>query len=384
MPNESFWTVVRDQFLLPRETAFLNAANLCPSPMSVVEVVTNARDLDHDVSPPNRVRLRQAREHVRGAVADFLGVRPEEIVITRNASESNNLVSSGLDLDAGDEVLAFADNHPSNLDAWREKARRFGWVVRVIAQPCPHPGPEYYIEAFRRACTARTRILAFSHLTHTVGDVLPAAELCRIARECGILTLVDGAQSFGLMEVNLSRMEPDFYSGSAHKWLCGPKEVGVLFVRGDAQARLAPAVISGHAGGVGAAIRLEGLGQRDDCAIVGFAEAVRFQASLGRGVIEGRAQELASAVRDGLRSVRGVRMWTSNELGRCHAIVTFAVPGRDPHRLQEILFERHRVVCAVSTGPYRPGLRLSPHFFNTAEDVERALAGIHELTNGRS
>lgn len=375
-PDERFWSDVKGQFLVPRDVAVMNAANLCPSSAAVVEAVMNPRDLDHDLSPANRARMRDAREETRRALADFLGATPDEIVITRNTSESNNLVSSGLDLKAGDEVLCFADNHPSNLRAWQDKAKRFGWSVRVLEQPSPHPGATYYVEAFSKAATPRTRVLAFSHLTNTVGDLLPARELCRAARERGVLTMLDGAQSFGLMEVNLGEIQPDFYSGSAHKWLCGPKEAGVLFVRKDAQPRLHASVISAYPGAVGISKLLEGMGQRDDTAIVGFAEAVRFQTRLGRGAIEARSRELAQAMREGLRPIRGVKLWTSPEPERCHSVVTFRVDGVEPQRLHQALYDKDRIVCAARGGSDRPGIRLSPHLYNTQAEIERVVAAV--------
>jgi selenocysteine lyase/cysteine desulfurase len=152
------------------------------------------------------VKLGEGKESVRRLAAGFLRVSPEEIILVRNTSEANNLVSSGLELGPSDEVLLFSDNHPSNLAAWQTKARRFGYAVKIVDQVNPHPGDEYYLEAFTRQMTGRTKVLGFTHLTSTVGDLLPAKELCRRARERGVLTLVDGAQSWGLMDVDLADM----------------------------------------------------------------------------------------------------------------------------------------------------------------------------------
>lgn len=375
-PDERFWADVKAQFLIPQDVGVMNAANLCPTSAPVVEAVMNSRDLDHDMSPANRERMHEGREETRKALAEFLRVLPEEIVITRNTSESNNIVSSGLDLKAGDEVLLFADNHPSNLRAWQEKAKRFAWSVRVLEQPNPHPGPDYFIQTFSKAMTPRVRVLAFTHLTSTVGDLLPARELCRAARERGVLSLVDGAQSFGLMDVDLSEIQPDFYSGSAHKWMCGPKEAGVLYVRRDVHPRLSASVISAYPGAVGISKVVEGMGQRDDTAILGFAEALRFQTSLGRRAIEARSRELAQALIRGLRDIRGVRLWTSLEPERSHSVVSFAVGSLDPQKLQQSLYEKDRIVCATRGGSDRPGIRLSPHLYNTQAEVERALAAV--------
>lgn len=238
-PDERFWQQVRDLFVMPRDLAMLNAANLCPSSAPVLETLYRmTKDMDQDPSFDNRVKLGEGREATRRLLADFLRVTPEEIVITRNTSESNNLVSTGLDLKPGDEVLMSSDNHPSSNTAWKQKAKRYGFAVVEVKTPNPHPGMDDYIGAFAKAITPATRVVAFTHLTSTVGDLFPAKALCRLARERGILTLVDGAQTFGQLDLDLSDMQPDFYSGSAHKWPCGPKENGVLFVRRDAQPKL--------------------------------------------------------------------------------------------------------------------------------------------------
>ena len=173
-PDERYWTSVRDQFLMPADLSVMNAANLCPSPAPVLEAMyRSTRDMDGDPSFDNRLKMSAGKEETRRLVADFLRVTPEEIVIARNTSEANNMVSSGLDLDAGDEVVVFADNHPSNHAAWVQKSKRFGYAVSVIDQPNPHPGADYFVEAAGRVITPRTRVLAFTHQTSTAGDVLP-------------------------------------------------------------------------------------------------------------------------------------------------------------------------------------------------------------------
>ena len=252
-PDEKFWLNVRSRYLLPRDVAFMNAANLCPAPMAVVEALDKeTRAYEANPSPEFRTQLiHEGREEARKLIAATLGVTPEEIVITRNTSEGNNIVSSGLELGANDEVIVFTDNHPSNLNAWREKGKRFGFSVVTVSHVTPHPGSEFYIEAFRKAITPRTRVLAFTHLTSNSGDLFPAAEICRMAREQNVLTLVDGAQTFGALNVNLGEMRPDFYTGSAHKWPTGPKESGVLFVNKAVHDRVWPTVYGLYAGAVG-------------------------------------------------------------------------------------------------------------------------------------
>lgn len=376
-PDEKFWSSVRDQFVMPKELTMLNAANLCPSSGPVLEMLyKTTRDMDQDPSQENRVKLGEGREDTRKALAEFLRVTPEEIVITRNTSESNNLVSNGVDLKPGDEVLLSSDNHPSNHTAWQQKAKRYGFTVVDVPTPNPHPGVDHYVEAFTKAITPRTKLISFTHQTSTVGDLFPAKELCALARQRGILTLVDGAQSFGLFDVDLSDMQPDFYSGSAHKWPCGPKENGVLYINKNAQSKIWASIYSAYPGRVGVSRSFEGFGQRDEPAMIAFGEALKLQNGIGRAQIERRSRELTTALMEGLKKVDGVKIWTSPEASRRAAVVSFQPGSLDIRKLSAALYTKERIGCATRGGQDRPGIRFSPHFYNTHADVERAVAAI--------
>ena len=376
-PDERYWQKVRDAFIMPPGYVYLNAANLCPSPTAVLTATDAAtRSVDADPSNQNRTKTRDGREATRVALGAMLRVSPAEVVITRNTSESNNIVSSGLDLKAGDEVLLFSDNHPSNLAAWRVKAQRFGFSVKAVDHVQPHPGAEYYVEAFRKQITPATRLVALTHVTSSVGDVLPVKDLCALAREREVLSLVDGAQSFGVLDVNLRDMQPDFYSGSAHKWPCGAKENGVLFVNARVHDRIHASVVSLYGGSVGISQRLEAYGQRDEAAMMGFGAALDFQKKVGYAAIETRARHLAALTIAGLKKIDGVKVWTHDDPARSAAVVSFQAGSLDTRRLHQALYEKDRVVCATRGGSDRPGLRFSPHFYNLESDIERAVAAV--------
>jgi len=376
-PDEKFWLSVRDQFVMPKDLTMLNAANLCPSSGPVLDTLYKmTRDMDQDPSMDNRVKLGEGRENTRKLLAEFLRVTPEEIVITRNTSESNNLVSTGVDLKAGDEVLLTADNHPSNHTAWQQKAKRFGFTVTDVPVPNPHPGFDHYVEAFSKAITPNTKLIAFTHLTSTVGDLFPAKEICKLARDRGILTLVDGAQTFGLLDVDLSDIQPDFYSGSAHKWPCGPKENGVLYINKSAQSKIWASIYSAYPGSVGVSRSFEGFGQRDEPAMIAFGEALKLQTQIGRAQIERRSRELTQALIQGLKKIDGVKIWTSPEPSRAAAVLSFQPGGLDVRKLSTALYQKDRIGCATRGGQDRPGIRFSPHFYNTHADVEKTVAAI--------
>ncbi|MAR44532.1 MAG: hypothetical protein CME03_00045 [Gemmatimonadaceae bacterium] len=375
-PGAVDWASVREQFLIPEEVTVLNAANLCPAPRQVLETVqAHTALLDSEPFPSYRSEVQASKERTRNLLASHLKATPEEILITRNTSEANNWVSTGLALGPGDEVLIFSDNHPSNNTAWKKKAERFGYTVTEVAHVDPHPGHEYYMQAFEEAITSNTRVLAFMQHTNTSGDVLPARELCAMARERDIVTLVDGAQSFGLMNVDLSDWQPDFFSGSAHKWPCGPKETGVLFVNRRMHQNFWPTMYSAYSGSRGLSRTHEGMGQRDTPALQAFGAQIEFLQAIGQHEIEMRSRELATMLVEELSALDGVHMWTPHQIERRGAVVTFQ-PGT--LRSQEVLaaLEQDGIVAAARGGSDRPGIRFSPHFYNTEDDIERAVAAI--------
>ena len=375
-PGAVNWADVRAQFLMPPDVTVLNAANLCPSPAIVLDtVVEYTRRLDSNPVPSFRSEIGGAKERTRDLLAAHLRATPEEILITRNTSEANNWVSSGLDLGPGDEVLIFSDNHPSNNQAWKAKGERFGYTVHEVPHVDPHPGPEYYLEAFERAIAPNTRVMTFMQHTNTSGDLFPAKELCALAHDRGIISLLDGAQSFGLLDVDLSDIQPDFFSGSAHKWPCGPKETGVLYVNSRMHDKFWPSMYSAYTGRRGLSRTHEGMGQRDTPALHTFGTQLEFLQSIGQHEIEARSRELATQLIEGLTAIDGVHMWTPLQADRRVAVVTFRPGNLDPRRVIGAL-EEDGIIAAARGGSDRPGIRFSPHFYNMEVDIERGIDAI--------
>jgi isopenicillin-N epimerase len=350
---------------------------LCPASLPAIEAIEKHIRL-YEASPSPEVRadlMAKGRESSRALLASALRVTAEEIVITRNTTEANNAVSSGVDFKAGDEVVVWADNHPSNLNAWRVKAARFGFTVVTVPVPATHPGADGYVDLFTKAFTPRTRLVAVTHISSNSGDLLPVAEICAAARARGILSLVDGAQAFGLLDLDLGAIKPDFYTGSMHKWPCGPKEKGLLYVNRAVQDRIHPAVVGVYGGAVGISRTLETLGQRDDASIAAVTDGLKFQGSIGRAAIEKRSRALAQALMAGLRKLPGVKLWTDPHPARSAAIVIFQPGALDVRKLGAAL-TADRIVCTTRTGDHNPGLRLAPHFYNTMDEMDRVVAKI--------
>jgi isopenicillin-N epimerase len=380
--DESFWRLVKEQFPLRDGLILMNAANLCPSPYPVQEAVFRfTRDVDADASFQNRAKFDELRENARAALAEYVGATVDEIAITRNTSEGNNTVINGLDLGRGDEVVIWDQNHPTANVAWDVRAERYGYTVKRVATPPSPDNVDELIQPFADVITSNTRALAFSHFSNVSGVALPAKRLCAIARERGILTLVDGAQSFGAVRLDLHQMGCDFFTASAHKWFVGPKEAGLLYVRRERAADLWPSDV-----GVGweaakdaGARKFETLGQRDDAAVVSMGTTVLFHERIGVDRIEGRVRQLSAALKQELADrVPAGRFHTPLDPELSAGVVVFDPGVADLREAYERLYAEHGIAGAPRGGEFS-GIRLCPHIYNTLEEVDRvveAMAGL--------
>ena len=372
--SDAFWEEIRGQFSFSEERVPMNAANLCPSPGVVAErVYTLTRDIDRDCSSHNRSKFRSLLEASRTKVATALRVTADEVALVRNTSEANNIINNGLPLETGDEVVVWDQNHPTNNVAWQVRAARFGLTVTRVSTPVTPTGTDELVGVFEHALTSRTRVLALTHASNVTGIRLPVADLCEMAHRRGIHVHVDGAQSWGVLDLDLAALGCDSFSASAHKWFVGPKEVGLLYVKADHIARIWPSVIAPSWGSqveprpVGAR-KFESMGQRDDAALAAIGTTADFHEQIGAARIEARVTALATRLKEGLHEA-GYALVTPLAPALSAGVCIATVEG-DRGALVNALYEEHGIAGAA-TG----GLRLCPHLYNTVDHVDRAVRG---------
>jgi selenocysteine lyase/cysteine desulfurase len=380
--TERYWRLVKKQFMIRENLIMMNAANLCPAPYPVQQKIFELmRDIDRDPSYNNRGKYYEMLEISRNALADYLGASPDEIAITRNTSEGNNTVINGLTFHPGDQVVIWDENHPTANIAWDIRAKRYGFTVKHVRTPRAFTSAEDLVRVFSEAITSRTKILCFSHLSNISGILLPVKDICRVARERHVLTHVDGAQTFGALDVDLHDMGCDFYTGSAHKWFVGPKEVGVLYVRKERIDGLWPTIVGDgyrRAADRGAR-KFETLGQRDDARVAAMATAVEFHKAIGPQRIEQRMRNLASSLRGTLKKrLPRVVFKTPSASQLSGGVVVCRVPGADLSNALDLLYAEHNIGCAVFGGEIE-GIRLCPHIYNTMEEIERVVDAVASL-----
>ena len=377
--DEEFWREVKALFPLHPERIPMNAANLCPTPVTVTEEAARlALEIDGDQSFQNRARFGPLRDEVRARLAGYLGADHEEVALVRNTSEGNNIVIGGLELGPGDEVVLWDQNHPSNDVAWDVRAERRGFRVRRVATPRTPRTPLELLAPFVEALGPTTRVLAVTHVSNVSGVRLPVRELCEAARQRGVLTLVDGAQTFGADALDLHGLGCDFFTGSAHKWFMGPKEVGILYARGEVASRVWPGVVS--VGWPGArdrgALRFETLGQRDDARLGAMGPAVELHERITPERVQARIRELVQVLRTGIaEAVPGTRFVTPEAPELSGGVLVFRLPGVETREAYEALFREHGIGGAAMGGE-DGGVRLCPHVYNVRADAERVVEAV--------
>lgn len=376
--DEQYWDLVKKQFSVPSNLVMLNAANLCPSPFFINDLVnTTLRDLSRDVSFQFRHRFAEKRAKALDALSGYLGCTKDEIGIVRNTTEGNTIIVNGIDFKPGDEILLWDQNHPSNNVAWEQRARRSGIVVKKVSVAAEPKSKDDLIAPFTKAITAKTRLISFSHISNVSGIALPAKELCQLAKSKNILSQVDGAQSLGLLDLNLKDLDCDFYTGSTHKWLMGPFENGVLYVRRERLAQIWPNVISAgwKEGSTTVDEKLCVLGQRNETTPFALPEIVEFHNAIGKKNVEDRVRKLNAYLKDQIRSKIPASTFVTPLAPEMSAGITVInIPGKPSQEIFQKLYDVHGIACASTTG-----IRLSPHIYNSMEDLNKLVEAIKGL-----
>jgi isopenicillin-N epimerase len=380
--DDAYWQVVKRQFPLEEGLVYLNAANVCPASRLVMDRQLGLwRDFHSNPSFQNRDKYVALRESVRTKVAKLLGVSADEIAITRNTSEASNLVVKGIDLKPGDEIVITDHNHPSNNDAWKVRARRDGLVVKSVPVAVPARSVDDLVSGIANALTARTKVIAITHVTSTTGIQYPVKPIAALARERGIFLHLDGAQSFGALEVNLRDLGCDSYTASAHKWPMGPLEAGILYVRAERIAQIWPSIVSaGWSDSLKGARKFEALGQQDDPRIAAFEPAIDFLNLIGMRQVEARIRALVDRAKGALATLQNVELKTNLEPELSGGVVKFRLKNVPTKQAYDALWKKHRLAIAMTAAGDSEGLRFSPHIYNSFDEIDRAVAAVRGLS----
>ena len=380
--DEEFWFEIQQAFTVDRSLINLNNGGVSPSPKVVQDAMRRYLEFSNQAPVYTMWRILEPQiENVRQQLAAAFGCDPEEMAITRNASEALEICQFGLDLKPGDEVLTTNQDYPRMLTAWDQRARREGIVMRKIPFPTPPPNMDDLYHRFERAITPKTRVIHFCHITNLTGQIFPVKEICRMARERGIETIVDGAHAFAHFPFKVQDLDCDHYGTSLHKWLLAPHGTGFLYVRREKIEKLWPLMAAPDK--MKSDIRkFEEIGTHPAANHQAIAEALTFHNGIGPERKAARLRYLRDRWMKRLDGQPRVRLHTSYDPAQSCGLANVAIEGIEPERIVEHLWKSRRIIVTPIKHPDCTGVRVTPNVYNTLQEVDTFVEATEEIIRG--
>lgn len=382
--DEAFWAEIRTHF--PTGNRFINLENgfYCFQPKDVFDAfVANAGAINGEASHYMRTKLDTDVVKMRTALATFAGVPVEELVVTRNTTESLDTIINGIPWQAGDEAVMATQDYGSMMDMFALQARRHGIVNRIVQLPLDPASDAEIIEIYRKAITPKTKLLMVSHIVGGTGQVLPVAAICDMAHGLGVPVMVDGAHSFAHLDYKIADLRCDYFGASLHKWLSAPLGLGVLWVRRDRIAGLWP--MFGDASMADDDIRkLNHRGTHPIHSDLTLPRAIAFHQAIGSERKMARLRFLQHSWTSRARAIPGVYLNTPRAPERTCAIANVGVRGVAPAALAETLLKDHNIyTVAIDRGEVK-GVRVTPQIYTSVAELDALVAALGAIAVGKA
>ena len=369
--DEAYWTEIQRAFDVDRTMINLNNGGCSPAPTHVLDQMIRDLRFSNELPVDHMWRVLEPRiESVRRDLARDFGCDVEEMAITRNASEANEIMIFGLDLKAGDEVIVTNQNYGRMITAWRQRERRDGIVLKQVSFKVPPPSQQYIVDQFKAAITPRTRVIEVTHITNLTGQILPVKELVDLARPRGIEVFVDGAHAYAHFPFTRDELGCDYYGTSLHKWLLVPIGAGFLYVRKEKQKKLWPLMAAAPEQDENIR-KYEEIGTHPAANHNAISAALAFHRAIGAERKIARLRWLRDRwAKRLLAESDRVQVLTPLDSPYSGGIGLFTVAGMDMVKLNGWLWEKHRIVNTHIGHPEFTGLRITPNVYTTPDEID--------------
>jgi len=370
--DENYWKKVADMYHQNVKFINLESGYFSPSPESVKDYWVNfVNEINESPSYYMRTRQTEMREKVREKLASYAGIQTDELVLTRNTTESMNIIIQGIKLDKGDEILRTNLEYPNIIQALDMRERRFGTKARIVDIPIHPTSQKEIVDKVIGAVNKKTKVILISHMVFLNGQVFPVKEVCAKAREMGLETIVDGAHSFSHVDMDVSEIGCDYYASSLHKWLGAPLGNGLLYVKKGNAERLWP-LYGDTAYDDDNIMKLEHLGTRPCSDQNGIIPAVDFNLEIGKKEKSKRLKFLQMRWASELKDNKNIILNTPLGEGQSFGIANVGVKNLHPSELADKLFDDHNIFTVpIDDDRGIRGVRVSPNLYSTVEDIDK-------------
>jgi selenocysteine lyase/cysteine desulfurase len=369
--DEAYWTEIQRAFDTDRTLINLNNGGVSPTPSHVLEAMIRDLKFSNEAPAEHMWRVLEPRvESVRRDLAHDFGCDPEEMAITRNASEAMEIAILGLNLNRGDEVVVTNQNYGRMITTWQQRERREGIVLKQVSFKVPPPSSSYIADQIKAAVTPKTKAIEFPHITNLTGQIMPVREMMDFAKPRGIEVLIDGAHSFAHFPFTRDELGVDYFGTSLHKWLLAPVGTGFLYVRKEKQKALWPLMAAGPSQDNDIR-KFEEIGTHPAANHNAISAALAFHRGIGaeRKIARLRFLRDRWAKRLLAESPR-VKVLTPLDSKNAGAIALFSVDGLDFAKLGAWLMANYRIVNTPIPHAEFSGIRITPNVYTTTDEID--------------
>lgn len=376
--DETFWYQIKQAYTVNPNILNLNNGGVSPQPKVVQEAVERYNRLSNETPSYYMWRtLDEGREPLRRKLAELAGCSSEEIAINRNSSEALETVIFGLRLKAGDEVVLTKQDYPNMINAWKQREKRDGIVLKWISLDLPSEDKNYLVQSFKSAFSAKTKVVHITQMINWNGQILPVREIAQEAHRIGAEVLVDGAHTFAHYQYAISELDCDYYGTSLHKWLCAPFGSGMLYVKKDKIKNLYPLLAAPDP--ESADIRkFENLGTRSFAIEQGIGVAIDFHHMIGSERKDLRLHYLKNYWAERVLDLPNVHLRTPLSKDWSGAIGLLAIDGKKPGDVSSFLHNSYKIHSVSIEWENIQGVRLTPNVYTTTRDLDTLVRAIRE------
>jgi selenocysteine lyase/cysteine desulfurase len=369
--DEDYWALIQNSFSVTRGIINLNNGGVSPSPRIVTEALVRYTWQQEDATAYTMWQILEPQsETIRTGLAELFGCDREEIAITRNASESLEILLMGMDFKSGDEILTTTHDYPRMLTTLRQREKREGLKLKLIQIPIPPKNLDEITAAFEKGITDRTRLILMAHQVNITGQITPVKAVCELARAKGIETIVDGAHSFAQFDFKQKDLGCDYFGTSLHKWLYAPKGTGLLYVKRDKIGKIWP-MMAAESKQATDIRKFEEIGTHSAAIRLAIGEAIVFHNGIGGKRKEARLRYLSRYWMNRLKEVPKVKFNTSFDPNQSCAIANVQIEGTSPEAVAKYLFDKHHIFTVAIVHEEFQGLRITPNIYTTLGELDR-------------
>ena len=377
--NEEYWATIRSGYRLKPDYINLENGFYCMVPQEILEkYINHARHVNYQASYYMRTVQVKNKANVAARLAKLIGAREDEVVITRNTTESLDTIIGGFHWKEGDEAVYAQQDYGAMRVMFQLQERRHGIKSKIVSLPNHPKNDEEIVDLYRSAITDKTRMLMVCHIVNITGHILPIRKICDMAHERGVRVMVDGAHAIGHFNFDIKDLDCDYYGSSLHKWLSTPLGAGLLYVKKGRAADVWP-TFAEHNKEDDDILKLNHIGTHPVHTDLAINDALDYLYRIGLDRKEARLRYIQKYWTDKVRNVKGINVNTPVDAHRCYGIANVGIDGIPSKDLAKRLMDDYNIWTVAINEPPVVGCRITPNIYTSLEDLDTFVAALKEL-----